>query len=162
MDLVTPSVGLIFWHTIIFVTLMLFLSKFAWKPIINFIDQREKKIQISIEKADIIKKELIDVENKKKKILKEIHMKRDIILKEALQIKEKIKIKAKKEGLIEKKKIIEETIKSIKIEKEAVLNELKNKIGGISVKIAEKILIKELNQTNKQDEFIKELVDKFY
>ncbi|WP_185872280.1 F0F1 ATP synthase subunit B [Blattabacterium cuenoti] len=160
MDLVTPSIGLIFWHTIIFVTLILFLSKFAWKPIMNFIDQREKKIEMSINNAYKIKNELKNVENQKNKILKETHIKRDMILKEAIQIKEKIKLEAKKESIIEKKKIIEETKKSIQIERKAAIFDLKNQIGDISVKIAEKILKQELSQINKQYKFIKELVDK--
>ncbi|WP_185859380.1 F0F1 ATP synthase subunit B [Blattabacterium cuenoti] len=162
MDLVTPSFGLIVWHSIIFVTLILFLSKFAWKPIINFIDQREEKIRMSIEKADKVKNELKNVENQKNKILKETRVKRDMILKEAIQIREKIKLKAKEESLIEKKKIIEETKKSIQIERKAAIYKLKNQIGGISIKIAEKILKKELNQTNQQDKLIKELVNKLH
>ncbi|BAR91833.1 F0F1 ATP synthase subunit B [Blattabacterium cuenoti] len=160
MDLVTPSIGLIVWHTIIFIILMFFLSKFAWNPIIKFIDQREEKIKISIEKADQVKKELKHVEDQKNKILKETHVKRDMILKEAIQIREKIKSKAKEEGMIEKKKIIEETRKNIQIEKKVAIRQLKNKIGDISIQIAEKILKKELDQYDKQDKFIKELVDK--
>ncbi|WP_185857385.1 F0F1 ATP synthase subunit B [Blattabacterium cuenoti] len=162
MDLVTPSIGLIVWHTIIFIILMLFLSKFAWKPIMNFIDQREEEIKISIEKADQMKKELKHIEDKKNRILKKTHEKRDMILKEAIQIGEKIKLKAKEEGMIEKRRIIEETKKNIQIEKEVELYKLKNKIGDISIRISEKILKKELDQVDKQDEFIKKLVDKLY
>ncbi|WP_185860781.1 F0F1 ATP synthase subunit B [Blattabacterium cuenoti] len=162
MDLVTPSIGLIVWQTIIFIILMLFLSKFAWKPIINFIDKREEKIKISIEKANQVKKELKHVEDQKNKILKETRVKRDMILKEAIQIREKITLKAKEEGMKEKIKIIEETKKNIQIEKKATIHKLKNQIGYISIKIAEKILKKELDQTDKQDQFVKELVDKLY
>ncbi|WP_185849293.1 F0F1 ATP synthase subunit B [Blattabacterium cuenoti] len=162
MDLITPSIGLIIWHTIIFIILMFFLSKFAWKPIMNFIDQREKKIKMSIEKADQIKEELKHIEDQKNKILKETRLKRDLILKEAIEIREKIKLKAKEEGMIEKKKIIEETKKNIEIERKVAILKLKNKIGDISIQIAEKILRKELDQAYKQDKFMKELVDQLY
>ncbi|QIK16382.1 F0F1 ATP synthase subunit B [Blattabacterium sp. DPU] len=162
MDLVTPSIGLIVWHTIIFIMLMFFLSKFAWKPIMDFIDKREEKIKISITKANQVRKELKHIEDQKNKILKETRVKRDMILKEAIQIKEKIKSKAKEEGMIEKRKIIEETNKNIQIEKKVAIFKLKNKIGNISIQIAEKILKKELDKTDKQNKFIKELVDKLY
>lgn len=162
MDLVTPSIGLIVWQTIIFIMLMFFLSKFAWKPIMNFIDQREEKIKMSVEKADQVKKELKHIEDQKNKILKETRVKRNMILKEAIQIREKIKSKAKEEGIIEKKKIIEETKKNIQIEKEVEIYKLKNKIGNISIQIAEKILKEKLDPIDKQDKFIKELVDKLY
>ncbi|WP_185867207.1 F0F1 ATP synthase subunit B [Blattabacterium cuenoti] len=160
MDLITPSIGLIVWQSIIFIFLIFFLSKFAWKPIMNFIDQREEEIKISIEKADQVKKELKYIEDKKNQILKETRVKRDMILKEAIQIKEKIKSKAREEGMIEKIKIIEETRKNLQKEKEIAISKLKNKIGNISIQIAEKILKKELYQNDKQNKFIKELVEK--
>jgi F0F1-type ATP synthase, subunit b len=128
----------------------------------NFIDQRENKIKMAIEKAHQVKEELKHIEDQKNKILKETRVKRNMILKEAIQIREKIKFKAKEEGIIEKKKIIEETKKNIQIEKKIAIHELKNKIGNISVQIAEKILRKKLDQTDKQDQFIKELVEKLY
>ncbi|WP_185870566.1 F0F1 ATP synthase subunit B [Blattabacterium cuenoti] len=162
MDLLTPSIGLIVWQTIIFLILMLFLSKYAWKPIIKFVDQREEKIRISIEKADQVKKELKDIENQKNKILKEIRIKRDFLLKEAIKIKEEIKHKAQKEGLLEKKKIIQEAKKMLQIERKVAIHELKNKIGDISIKIAEKILKEEFDKnqkTNQQEKFIRKLIN---
>lgn len=163
MDLVTPSFGLIFWHSLIFLMLLFFLSKFAWKPIINFIDQREKKIQISIEKSDQLIKEFQKIENKKKIILKETFEKRDIILKEAVKIKDKIRVRAKKEGLLEREKMLKETEKIIHMKKKDVFKQLKSQIGEISVMIAEKIIIEKLNnKQNKQEEIIKKLVEKLY
>ncbi|WP_185851637.1 F0F1 ATP synthase subunit B [Blattabacterium cuenoti] len=162
MDLLTPSIGLIVWQTIIFLILILFLSKYAWKPIIKFIDQREEKIRISIEKADQAQKELKNIKNKKKKILKEIRIERDLILKEALKIKEEMKQKAREEGFFEKKKIIKETKKMLQIEREIAIQELKNQIGDISIKVAEKILKKEFDKNQKvnltQERFIKEFI----
>ncbi|WP_185850444.1 F0F1 ATP synthase subunit B [Blattabacterium cuenoti] len=161
MDLVTPSFGLIFWHSLIFLMLLFFLSKFAWKPIINFIDQREKEIQTSIEKSDQLIKEFQKIENKKKIILKEAFEKRDIILKEAVKIKDQIKVKAKKEGLLEREKMLKETEKIIHMKKKDAFKKLKSQIGGISIKIAEKILTEKLNnKQNKQEELIKKLVEK--
>ncbi|WP_185859959.1 F0F1 ATP synthase subunit B [Blattabacterium cuenoti] len=163
MDLVTPSVGLIVWQTIIFLILIFFLSKYAWKPIMKFIDQREEKIRISIEDADLFQRELKMLENKKNQILKETRIKKDKILEDAIQIREKIKHKAIEEGVLEKKRLMEETKKILQLERKMAIQELKNQIGGISIIIAEKILKKELDsnqKTNKQEKFIKELVNK--
>ncbi|AER40590.1 MAG: F0F1 ATP synthase subunit B [Flavobacteriales bacterium] len=162
MDLVTPSIGLIVWQTIIFLILMFFLTKYAWKPIIKFIDKREEKIRISIEKADQVQRKLDSVENEKNKILKDARIKRDMILKEAIQIKENIKHKSMEEGFLEKKKILEETKKIIQIERKTAIQDLKNQIGDISIKIAEKILMKEFDKhpkMDKQEKFIKELLN---
>ncbi|AGD98435.1 F-type H -transporting ATPase subunit b [Blattabacterium sp. (Blatta orientalis) str. Tarazona] len=162
MDLVTPSIGLIVWQTIIFLILISFLSKYAWKPIMKFIDQREEKIRISIEKADLVQKELKMVENKKNQILKETRIKRDRILEEAIQIREKIKHKAIEEG-VWRKKAYRRDKKIMQGERKMAIQELKDQIGDISIIIAEKILKKELDpnqKTNKQEKLIKELVNK--
>ncbi|WP_185856156.1 F0F1 ATP synthase subunit B [Blattabacterium cuenoti] len=161
MDLLTPSIGLIVWQTIIFVILMLFLSKYAWTPIIQFIDKREERIRISIEKADQAKKEFKNIEEKKNKILKELRIEKDLILKEAFKIKEDILQNAKKEGFLEKKKMLQEAKSLFQKERKSAIYELKNQIGDISIKIAEKILKEEFDKKeliNKQEKFIQELV----
>ncbi|WP_185851053.1 F0F1 ATP synthase subunit B [Blattabacterium cuenoti] len=163
MDLVTPSIGLIVWQTVIFVLLILFLSKIAWRPIIKFIDQREDKIKVSIETADRIQKELEMVEYKKDTILKETRRRRDLLLKEAIEIQKKIKYESIEKGLNERKRMIEETKKNIKEEKRIAILKLKNQVGNISIKIAENILKQKFssNQTrDKQEKYIKELINK--
>ncbi|WP_185873907.1 F0F1 ATP synthase subunit B [Blattabacterium cuenoti] len=161
MDLVTPSIGLVIWQSIIFLLLIFFLSQYAWKPIMQFIDKREEKIRNSIKKADLAKNQLNIVENKINQILKETRIKRDSILKDAIKMREKIKNKAVQEGILEKKKILQESKKNIQLEKKTAIQEFKNQIGDISIKIAEKILKKEFDtKINNQEEWLKKLVNK--
>ncbi|WP_185877425.1 F0F1 ATP synthase subunit B [Blattabacterium cuenoti] len=160
MDLITPSIGLIFWNTIIFVILLLFLSKFAWNPIMKFINKREKIINKSFENAIQIKNKLYEIENKKSIIIKKAYEKRNAILMETIKIKENIKNSAKKEALIERNKILNETKIIIDIEKKNAVKSLKNKVKLISIEIAEKILRKKLNNDIDQKDFVKNLIDK--
>lgn len=159
MNLVTPSLGLIIWQLIIFILLFFLLTKFAWRPIIQFIDQREKKIKISLEMAEKIKEEAILMSNKKNKLLEDAYLERDIILKEAIKIKNNIIIEARENAHFERDKIIKETQKLIQKERKSAILNLKNQIAIISINIAEKILKKELNYKNQHYQFLQKLVN---
>ncbi|WP_185865078.1 F0F1 ATP synthase subunit B [Blattabacterium cuenoti] len=160
MDLISPSIGLIFWNTIIFLMLILFLSKFAWNPIIKFIEKRENKIKDSIKKAHKIEIELKNVKIKKNKILEEARKKKELILEKALIIGEEIRSKAKKDGILQQKKILDNTKKMIDFEQKKSIQLFKNQIKNISIDIAEKILKKELHNNFEQENFIKDLITK--
>ncbi|WP_185882987.1 F0F1 ATP synthase subunit B [Blattabacterium cuenoti] len=158
MDLISPSFGLVFWHFIIFSILILFLSKYAWKPIMDFIEKREKKIRISIDKADKLKVELEQIQIQKNEILKSAYIEKTHLLEEAIRIKKKME----NEGLIKKQKIVNSAKKVIAKEKKIAFHQLKNEIGSISIEIAKKILQKKLNKNKKQEELINSILDKFY
>ncbi|WP_185873359.1 F0F1 ATP synthase subunit B [Blattabacterium cuenoti] len=161
MDITTPSFGLIFWNIIIFLILVFILSKFAWSPIIDFIDKREKKIIDSIEKANLLEHKLNEIEKEKNIILKNAYEEKDRIIKETIKIKKNIKLKAIKDGIVEKRNIIKNSKKIIDEEREKSFNLLKNEIKSISIIIAEKILKKELEKDIKQESFIKFLTEKY-
>lgn len=157
MDLLTPSVGLIIWQTIIFIILLVLLRRFAWKSLIEIIEKREKKIFSDLEKARQAREELKFLMIKKDKILREACIERDFLLKEALSIKEKIELEAREKC----ESMIEQAIDVIKNDKSVAINSLKKHIAEISISISEKLLKQELSQLNKQKEFIHKLIDEF-
>ncbi|WP_185877940.1 F0F1 ATP synthase subunit B [Blattabacterium cuenoti] len=160
MDITAPSFGLIFWNIIIFSILIFILSKFAWNPIINFIDKREKKIKDSIEKANLLEHKLNEIEKKKNEILKSAYEKKDRIIKETIKIKNDIKLKAINDGIIEKENIIKSYKNILNRERNKSFQLLKNEIKFISIEIAEKILRKKLKKDLEQENFIKCLIEK--
>jgi F-type H+-transporting ATPase subunit b len=157
MDLLTPSVGLIIWQTIIFIILLVLLRRFAWKYLIEIIEKREKKIFSDLEKARQAREEFKFLMNKKDKILREACIERYFLLKEALSRKEKIELEAREKSQIESERMLEQAIDVIKNEKSVAINSLKKHIAEISISISEKLLKQELR--NKQKEFIQKLID---
>ena len=65
------SFGLFFWQLLIFVGLVLLLKKFAWKPILDAVNEREDSIRESLLSADKSRKEMESLNENNKKILKE-------------------------------------------------------------------------------------------
>ena len=156
MDLVTPEIGLIFWTTIVFTLLLVVLKKYAWKPILDSVDKRNKSIEDALKAADKAKEEMESLNVDNKKILAEAKKERDLLLKEAREIKENIISEAKKNATAEADKIIVSAKSQINNDKMKALIELKNHIASLSIEMTEKILKSELSDKNKQKELIED------
>lgn len=157
--LVTPDLGLIFWTTIVFCILLFLLAKFAWKPILSAINQREKSIEEALNKAEDAKLEMANLISANEDLLKEARAERDEMLKEARALKDKIIAEAKTKASEDAERIVASARESIQHEKMAAVTELKNQVAVLSIEIAEKILKQELSSEGKQSLLIKSVVD---
>ena len=156
MELVTPEIGLIFWTTVVFSLLLVVLKKYAWKPILSAVDERNKSIEDALKAADKAKEEMLSLNADNERILMEAKKERDILLKEGREIKDSIIAEAKDKAKIEADKILITAKEQINNEKMKAITELKNQVAEISIDIAEKILKSELTDKNKQKELISE------
>ena len=156
MELVTPEIGLIFWTTTVFLLLLIVLKKYAWKPILAAVDERNKSIEDALKAADKAKKEMLALNTDNERILIEAKKERDALLKEGREIKDNIIAEAKDKAKIEADKILITAKEQINNEKMKAITELKNQVAEMSIDIAEKILKSELSDKNKQKELIAE------
>ena len=156
MQLVTPAIGLMFWTIVIFILLLLILKKFAWKPILKAVDDRNNSIKDALSSAEKAKEEMEQLSADNDKILTEARMERDSIIKEAREIKEKTISEAKSKATKEAEKIIIDAKQQIKNEQMKAMIELKNEIADISIQMAEKILKTELKDAKSQKKLIEE------
>lgn len=154
MDLLTPSVGNIFWTAVVFLILLILLAKFAWKPILGAVGERQANIQDALNQAVLARKEMEALKADNEKIMREAKMERDAILKEARELKDKIVLEAKEAAKVEGDKMIENARLSIEAEKAAAMADIKNQIGTLSVNIAESILKSQLNNPAAQEELV--------
>jgi len=146
--------GLIIWTTIIFTLLLIVLKKFAWKPILNSVDERNKSIEEALKAADKAKEEMASLNADNERILQEARVERDTLLKEAREIKNSIINEAKEQANTEAEKILTSTKEQISNEKMKALTELKNQVAELSIEMTEKVLKLELSDAVKQKEFI--------
>ena len=160
MDLVTPDIGLIFWTTVSFVILYFILAKYAWKPILGAVNDREKSIKDALSAAEKAKEEMANLKSDNEKILNEAKLQREALLKDARDIKSKIISDAQNEATEKANKLIEAAKTAIDNEKSAAMKELKNTVFDLSLNIAEKLLSKELDNKDKQIKNIKDIIDK--
>ena len=154
MELVTPAIGLIFWTTVVFTLLVLLLKKFAWKPILSAVDERNKSIKDSLAQAEKARSEMSELTANNEKIISQAKVDRDIILKEARDMKNEIISEAKEKASNEADKIVSTAKEQISNEKMKAITELKNHVADLSIDMAEKILKLELSDISKQKELI--------
>ena len=152
------SFGLFFWQTLIFVGLILLLKKFAWKPILDAVNEREEGIKNALLSADKARKEMQNLQSDNQRILQEARQERDAMLKDAREIKEKMVDDAKNEAQAQGLKMIEQAKAAINSEKNAAITELKDKVSNLSIEIAEKLLKDELSNKEAQVKLVEKML----
>jgi F-type H+-transporting ATPase subunit b len=161
MDLVTPSIGLIFWTSLTFITVLFILRKFAWKPILGALDEREKTIAESLATAEKAKQEMAALNVENARLLQETRTEREKLLKDAKTVADRLVSEAKDKANEESNRIIASAQEAIKNEKQAALTEVRNQVAHLSLTIAEKLLKNELSNRNSQidlaQNFLKEI-----
>lgn len=158
MELLTPDLGLIFWMTLSFILVLIILKKFAWKPILGSIKHREEYIRESIEQANQARKKLEKVKEEAEKIIEKARIERKEILKEAQNLRSRILSQAEEEGNKIKQRKLDEALQEIEIAKENAIKEIKDLVVVLSIDIAEKILSSELENKEKQKDYIQRLL----
>ena len=158
MELVTPAIGLIFWTTVVFTLLVLLLKKFAWKPILSAVDERNQSIKNSLAQAEKARNEMSELTANNEKIIAQAKVDSDVILKEARDMKNEIISEAKDKASKEAEKLVSTAKEQILNEKMKAITELKNHVADLSIEMAEKILSSELSDVAKQKELVKKVL----
>ena len=158
--MIEPGIGLLFWMTLTFIILLFLLAKFAWKPILNAVNDREVTIIDALNQAKLAKQEMAQLKEDNERILREARAERDGILKEAREMKDKIVNEAKDSAKVEGEKMIAAARQSIQSEKNAAMADIKTQIGTLSVNIAENILREKLNNDGAQNALVENILNK--
>ena len=148
--------GLIIWTTIIFTLLLIVLKKFAWKPILNSVNERNKSIEEALKAADKAKEEMALLNADNERILAEARVERDRLLKEAREMKNSIINEAKEKANTEADKIVTSAKEQISNEKMKAITELKNTVADLSIDMATMVLKSELKDVDKQKKLVSE------
>lgn len=157
--LVTPGLGLIFWTSIAFLLLVFLLSRFAWKPIVKALKDREDKIDDALKAADKAREEMASLQLNNEKLLLEAKEQRDSILADARKLKDAILEEAKEKAKDEADRIIAAARESIHFEKMSAMTELKNQLAQLSLEIAEKVLDREFETPDKHQQYVSGLLN---
>jgi len=157
--LVLPDIGLVFWNTIAFLILLVVLGKFAWKPMLKAIAERESGIEEALLRADKMKAEIAAMQNENEALLAKAREERAGMIKDAKETADKMVSDAKDKAKQEYERIISDAQLAITQQKNAALTEVKNQVGSLVVEVAEKILRKELSNKAEQESYIKQIAE---
>ena len=157
MDLLLPSIGLLFWTLVAFGLVYFILRKFAWKIIIQSLIEREQGIAESLESAKKLKAEMALMKSENESLMAQAREERSQMLKEAKETKDKVISEAKEQAKLEASKIITDAHAAIQIEKLAAITDVKNQIGKMVIEISEKVLRKQLDNKTEQEKYIQQM-----
>lgn len=160
MEIVLPKFGLFFWTLIIFLIYYFLIAKFAWKPILASIKQREESIEKSLKDAETARQEIQKMNELAEKLHKEALAEKDKLLKETEELITQQKQKAEKDVQALKAQKIVEIEKEVQNIKNAAIVEMKNMVGKLSVEIAQKILREQLKNPQEQEQFAQSELNK--
>jgi F-type H+-transporting ATPase subunit b len=161
MGLVTPDIGLLFWMFVTFGIVFFILAKYAWKPILKSLREREDTIADALNKAEEAKRQMSNLKSENEKLLAQARTEREAILREAKEMKDSIIAQAKTSADIEGKRMIAAAKENINREKSAAINDLKNQVAAYSIEIAEKLVRKKMESDKEQDELVRKSIDNF-
>ena len=152
--------GLIIWTMITFGVLVLILGRFAWKPILQALNEREEKIRSAIEQADKARAEAAQLLKQNEKNMARAEMEYQKMMREARALAEKMKedivTKARLQADQELKRANEEIQRNL----DAAKQQLRSEVADLAIKAAEKILDETLDaQRHKKivDGFLNQL-----
>ena len=159
MGLITPDLGLVFWTTLSFLIVLFILGKFAWKPMLAGLKEREESITSALEQAETARKEMDNLKNDNEKLLQEARAERDKMLTEARETREAIVAKAESEAKEKGDRLVAKAKEEIQNEKLAAQTEIKNMVANLSIEIAEKIVKSQLSDNDKQKALVDSMID---
>ena len=154
MNIVTPDFGILFWQTITFLVTLCVLSKYAWRPIMGALKQREEAIEDSINKISESQTIIQHANEEKVRLEKQANIEYEKIIGSAYKIKQEMLEQAQEEGIRAREILLEEAQKEIAQARRQAEKAIISSAGILAVQIAEKILVKELNQEQYQMELL--------
>jgi F-type H+-transporting ATPase subunit b len=159
MDLITPEYGLFVWQVVVLFVLIFLLTKFAWKPVMKAVGEREASINDALASAEKAKEEMANLKADNEKLLQQARAERDEMLKEAQDMKKSIISEATEDANEKSERILEKAQITIQSEKKQALLEIKSQVAELSVQIAETVVKKQLDDKKEQMILVNKMLD---
>ncbi len=156
MELITPGIGLLFWQTLLFLLTLLVLAKFAWKPIMASLREREETIESALREADRARIEMQALQSQNQNLLQEARAERDRVLRDAQTAGNELIETAKQRATEEGARQLAAARQEIETQRRAAVADIKNTAAALSVEIAEKLLRRELKDESAQQSLVSE------
>jgi F-type H+-transporting ATPase subunit b len=148
--------GMILWTWIVFIVLLVLLGKFAWKPILKVLDEREKKIRKALEDAEAARLALEEAARKQNQIIGRAEEEAITLIQRARESAANFAMDLKNKAIHDSEKLIEQAKRAIDGEKQKALAELRTEAAEIAIAATSKLL-----KANLDDERNRKLVKEF-
>lgn len=157
MELLLPKLGMMVWTLIAFGIVFFILAKYAWKPIVGSLQERQNNIDDAILSAEKVRKEMSELKSENEELLAKAREERSQMMRDAKETRDNIIAEAREQAKDEMNKIVADAQAVIHQQKMAAITDLKNQIGNLVLEVSEKVIRRELSSQGEQEKYIKEL-----
>ena len=156
-----PGVGI--WALLVFVVLLVLLKRFAWSPILDALDAREKSVRESLDQAASIQAENARMATEQAKILAVARAEANAVIQTARESGEALKKSLEAAAQEEKRRILASASQEIEAQTRAAVAELRKTTADLSIQVAEKLIRQNLDDAKNRalvDQLIRETAPK--
>jgi F-type H+-transporting ATPase subunit b len=157
--LVQPDPGLYFWTITTFLVLLVLLRRFAWRPLLDALDRREKTIAGAVEDARRAKEELERVQQDAAQLLAQARRDAEGIVSRARADAERFREDMQKKAADEAAGIVQNAERRIQQEASKAIQQLRHEAVELSFAIASKILRRNVTRADNE-QFVQDVVSR--
>ncbi|HKQ96632.1 MAG TPA: F0F1 ATP synthase subunit B [Candidatus Polarisedimenticolia bacterium] len=139
-ELILPQVGTIFWTLLTFVILLVLLGKFAWKPILALLDERERSVRESLESARKARAEADEMLQKNQEFLANARRETAALLEQGRKESETLRAELLAQARKESQDLVEQGKRQIQYEQKQAVEELRRQVAGLAIGAAERVI----------------------
>jgi len=144
--LVQPDPGLFIWTILTFLVLLGLLAKFAWRPLLKALDERQETIRKSLDDADEATRELARLQQESARIIAEAHAEAQSIVAKSRAAAETVREDLKQKAKEEAGTLVRGAQRQIQLETARAIQQIRHEVVDLSLTVASKLIKKNLTQ----------------
>ena len=145
INLVTPEFGMIFWTLIIFVLLVLLLGRYAWKPLLALLDERETQVRESLEAARRARAEADETLKKNQEFLAVARRETAALLEQGRRESEGLRAEILAQARKEAQELVEQGKRQVQYEQKQAVEQLRSQVADLAIGAAERLIRRDLD-----------------
>jgi len=148
--LVQPDPGLFIWTILTFLVLLGLLAKFAWRPLLQALENRQEMIRKSLDDAQQAKQELERLNQESARIIREARVEAQSIVAQSRSDGERLREEMKQKARAEAETIVRNAERQIQLETGRALQQIRLEAADLSVMIASKLIQRNISKEDNE------------
>jgi F-type H+-transporting ATPase subunit b len=155
-QLITPDPGTVIWTVITFVCLAVLLAKFAWKPLLATLEERERTIREALDQAQKAKTEAEETLRRNQEVLAQARRETAQIIEQGKREAESLRAEILAQARKEAHDLMEQGKKQMQFEQKQAIDQLRRQVADLAIQAAERLIARSLDDSKQR-----ELVDDY-
>ena len=149
-SLVQPDPGLFIWTILTFLALAWLLGKFAWKPMLAALEQRQQMVAKSVDDARQAKQELERVKEDAARMMTAARVEAEAIVSRTRADAERLRAELREKAMADAGKIRKDAEQQIQLETKRGIEQIRREAIDLSLAVATKLLRRNVSRADNE------------